>query len=138
MIPDSINTIDKSIEVLKATNDGNDLSPQHLYLIEVAVNNNLSEQGEIAFEELYQSVLKGYKKPYFHGIEHLTIDHEGYVYWKSIPIEHYSNHYAFTERAKRSAQELAERCKYLETLGVPVTTRNAIWKWEQFLVPCYL
>ena len=82
---------DMIIEILEKTNDGNDLSPLHLKLVELTANDFLSEAGEIALYELYANVKKGYVKPWFLGVEHMTQDHEGFVYWKGIQVEHYSH-----------------------------------------------
>ena len=37
--------IKKATDILERTNDGNDLSPTHLKLLELAVNNQLNEKG---------------------------------------------------------------------------------------------
>ncbi|MHC5831508.1 MAG: hypothetical protein ACYT04_89965, partial [Nostoc sp.] len=76
-----MNNAEKGIQILQLTNDGNDLSPNQLSLLELAVNNHLSELGQEAFNNLYQNVLANNYKEWFHDIENLTIDHEGYVYW---------------------------------------------------------
>ncbi len=121
-----------AIEIIRATNDGDDLAPQHLKLVEYAVNGALSERGEIAFNELLAQVRAGYQKPWFHGIEQMTIDHEGYVYWKGTQVEHYTPGWAFSPEARDEALRLAERCRHLEALGVPVNSRNAVWDWELY------
>jgi len=121
---------DMAIVILQNTHDGNDLAPEHLGLLQLAVNRGLNELGEIAFVELYQNVQGGYVRPWFHGIEHLTRDHEGYVYWKGIHVEHYS--YRDKDKEKAAAMELAERCRHLESIGVEVTTGNVIFRWEEF------
>jgi hypothetical protein len=73
--------IDKVIVVLVKTRDGDDLDPKLLGLVELAVNGRLNNVGKDAFEGLYLEVTKGmYKRPWFHGVEHMVIDHEGYVY----------------------------------------------------------
>lgn len=105
--------IEKAIEILEKTNDGDDLSPEHLYLTECAVNGFLTEEGAKAFEELYQAVLAGYKKPWYFGIENLTVDHQHYVYWKGIGVEHFDR--LWSEDAKGWATEVARRCKILES-----------------------
>jgi hypothetical protein len=122
--------IDMALEILQKTHDGNDLAPEHLGLLELAVNGYMSEIGEVAFVELYQNAKNGYVRPWFHGIENLTRDHEGFVYWKDRQVEHYS--YRDREKEKAAATELAERCRHLESLGVEVTTGNAIYRWEEF------
>jgi hypothetical protein len=117
--------IDKAIAILGRTNDGNLLSPADLKLVEIAANDGLSHKGAVSFEALSQAVGSGdyFKTPqWFHGIENLTRDHEGYVYWKGRHVEHYSFREADEERV--AAQELAATCRKLETLGFPVTSRN--------------
>ena len=44
--------IDKACTILEKTNDGSNLTPQHLKLIENAVNGFLNEKGLKAFDEL--------------------------------------------------------------------------------------
>lgn len=119
----------KSLVILEKTNDGDDLAPHHLTLVELAVNGFLNEQGKAAFEELYRNVLKGYTKPWFHGIEHLTIDHDGYVYWKGQVVEHFELPFAYTERAREAALEVARRCRILEEQGEEINTTSVIWNW---------
>ena len=114
---------------MQATNDGDDLDPRHLKLLENAVNGFLNEKGEAAFEDLYQLALRGYKKPWLHGIEHLTIDNTGYVKWKGEIIEHYTLSWAYSAEAKGQARELARRCAILEARGETPTTTNSVWKW---------
>jgi len=116
---------------LQATNDGDDLDPRHLKLLENAVNGFLNELGEAAFEELYQSALKGYKKPWFHGIENLTIDNTGYVKWKGTVVEHYTLSWAYSIEARGQALELARRCVILEARGETPTMNNSVWTWEE-------
>lgn len=119
-------------EILKRTNDGNDLSPGHLYLLQCAVNNVVTEEGKAAFEDLHKQVVSGkYVKPWYHGIEHMTQDHEGYIYWKGKHVEHYS-HDSY-EDADKDAKELAERCRTLEAHGIPPTCSTAVWWWDKIV-----
>jgi hypothetical protein len=124
---------DLAIEIMRSTKDGDNLAPQHLKLVERAVNGFLNEQGEVEFYELVSNVRKGYVKPWFHDIENLTIDHAGYVYWKDKQVEHYTPRWAYTDDAKQAATELARRCRHLESIGAEVNGTNAVWKWEQFV-----
>ncbi len=90
------------------------------------------EEGEAAFYELVGNVRAGYQKPWFHGIEHLTIDHEGFIYWKDQRVEHYTPRWAYSEEAQQQALVLAERCKHLEAIGEEVNGTAAIWDWERY------
>ena len=127
-----MDTCEMVIEILRKTNDGDELDPMHLKLVEMAVNGFLNESGLEAFRRLHEEAMKGYRKPWFHGIENLTLDHHGNVYWKGANVEHFDFPFAYSERGKESALELAERCRRLEELGVEVNLTNAIWKWEKF------
>ncbi len=122
---------DKACEILRATTDGNDLDPNDLYLLQEAVNDNLTEYGWQAFDELCGKVREGYIKPYLHGIEHLTIDHEGFVYWKGQHVEHYNQPWAYSKEGKTEALEVARRCKILEAEGKPISTTSIIWTWNR-------
>lgn len=49
--------IDYAIEILQATNDGNDLTPGELKMVENAANHFLNERGLKALRELYERVV---------------------------------------------------------------------------------
>ncbi len=121
------------LEIIVSTHDGDDLAPHHLKLVEIAVNGFLDEEGEVALYELVENVRSGYQKPWFHGIEHLTYDHQGFVYWKGQQVEHYTPRWAYSEDAHRRALDLAERCKHLEAIGEEVNGATAIWDWELYM-----
>jgi hypothetical protein len=65
--------------------------------------------------------------PFFHGIEHLTIDDEGYVSWRGKRVEHFEPDFAQTDAAKGKARILAARCKHLEAIGKDVNKFNLIF-----------
>ena len=115
---------EKAQYILQNTSDGNMLAPKHLKLVEMGINGLLNGNGKKAFDELYDLVSAGYVEPWFHGIEHMTKDHNGYVYWRGHDIEHYSYH-SFEEE-KRNALKLGERCRELERWGYPVTLNNCM------------
>ena len=130
-----MNACEMGIEILRKTNDGEELAPAHLAILQEAVNGWLSELGEVAFSDLYQKVVEGgYQKPWHCDIEHMTKDHEGFIYWKDRQIEHYS----FSvddegwKRERAEAERLGERCRHLESIGVEVTTTTAVWEWEKY------
>ncbi|MDO8725105.1 MAG: hypothetical protein Q7J35_03435 [Candidatus Methanoperedens sp.] len=113
-----LTTIDKAIVVLEKTRDGDDLDPKLLGLVELAVNGNLNNMGKDAFEGLYLEVTNGtYKRPWFHDVEHMVIDHEGFVYWKGNKVEHFTLRWAYSDSARKQAVELGRQCKILETKG---------------------
>lgn len=111
-------------EILEKTNDGDDLSPEDLGLVEYCANNPITEKSEIAIRKLHQNVISGYCKPWYHGIKNMTQDHEGFIYWKGVSVEHYS----FDEysKADRAAKKLEKRCKALEVQGITPTARTVL------------
>jgi hypothetical protein len=122
---------DKACEILEKTEDGDKLSPAHLYLLQEAVNGNVTELGRQAFENLHSQVIAGtYQPPWFHGVEHMTQDHEGYVYWKGKHVEHYHGSVCHSEEGKRELEELARRCRILESEGAEINVQSAVWNWE--------
>ena len=125
-----MNFCDMACEILRVTRDGDDLEPFHLGLVQEACNGGLNEAGEIAFYELHTLALAGYKKPWFHGIEHMTIDHIGYVYWKGQHVEHYTLGWHRSREARQAASELSSRCRELEEKRLPVSVMTAIWFYE--------
>ena len=125
------NRCEMAINIIRATHDGEDLDPDDLWLVQEWVNDHLNEKGEAAFRELHARVIAGnYVKPWLGEVENLTRDHQGYVYWKGIQVEHYS--FANYAEMKRASVELGRRCLLLEALGVQPTCRRVTWDWEKW------
>ena len=59
-MPRDIADIDRALDILRRTNDGNDLLPGDLWLVQEAVNGRLNERGRQAFLELSARVDAGY------------------------------------------------------------------------------
>ena len=126
------NICDKAIEILQATSDGDKLASIDLSLVEGAVNGFLTTEGIKAFNKLHETVVAGkYKQPWFHGIEDMTIDNVGFIYWKGAIVEHYEQPWAYSKEAKESAQELKRRCEILESKGIPLNITTVIWRWVE-------
>ena len=122
---------DKACLILKKTNDGNDLSPGELCLLENAVNGNLTDKGVQAFNDLHERVSNGtYKTPWFHGVEHMTYDHEGYVRYKGIDVEHFGTKWAWSDEAKEYVKSLADRAARYEKLNIKITSNTMVWSYE--------
>lgn len=126
----TVSTGDKAIEILRLTHDGDELAPRDLALLQSVLNAGLfgvTEEAEVAFDELYAAVRDGrYDKNqvWVWGIEGLTRDHHGYIYWNGAQVEHFSYSNANEERG--AALELAAKCRALEEKGFPVNGRTAI------------
>jgi hypothetical protein len=122
-----------ALEIIHATKDGSTLAPQHLKLVESAVNGFLNKQGEKAFRQLHADVLSGaYRRPWFKGIENLLLDEVGYVCWKGHTVEHFELPYAYSDGSTAYAQEIARRCAILDAHGVVPTTHAIVW-WDKTL-----
>jgi hypothetical protein len=117
-------------DILRATKDGDELAPPDLKLLELAVNGFLNEAGKGSFLELHRNATKpeGYTVPWFLGIEHMTRDHERYIYWMGVRIEHFDHDHwrqqGWRERMKADAETLAAHCLDLEAHGVTPTWQN--------------
>ncbi len=122
---------DMASAIIHETSDGDDLTPEDLYLCQLAVNDQLNDLGKEVFAKLYGNVVinNSYHKPWLVGVEHLIIDHEGYVYWKNQCIEHWDTRQMDTEKKVSAGLVLEYRCKYLESIGSPISTNTVIWKW---------
>ena len=119
-------------EILRATRDGDDLSPRDLKLVELMVNGECNESGEAAFDVLHKRVMDGsYAPDWLQGVEHLTRDHAGYVYWKGQEIEHWSGNLAYSEHGKTAAEELARRCQILDDAGTEINVGSVVWNWPE-------
>ena len=117
---------DKLCSILAKTHDGEDLAPEHLSLVERICNTAvLSEDDEKQVLDLYAQVESNkYQKPFLHGIEHITMDHEGNIYYKGKMVENYRPSYAHSEEGKRELLKLASDCKTLENQGAEVSFGN--------------
>ncbi len=117
----------KALEILEHTNDGNDLLPAHLSLLEMAVNDQLNEKGIEMFNGIHKQVIDGkYKQPYLQGVEFMTHDHEGYVYFKGQHLEHFSSFYTYTLEAKDYLERLQSRSLFIEGKGLDVCFSNVM------------
>lgn len=124
-------SIDQAIGVLRKTSDGDDLAPRDLALLQLVVNagglSNLSEAGVARWHELCKSVNEGtYVRPWFHDVENLTKNHEGYVMWRGKTVEHYSFPEDRAAAEKVAAQRLGAECARLERDGIQPGS-SALW-----------
>lgn len=119
---------DQAIEVLRLTDDGDQLSQRDLSLLQMVVNSSdVSELAEARWADVYSRVKAGtYKKNGLFGIDSLSIDHEGFVYWKGVSVEHYSFPADRRTEAVSSAIRLAAVCRLLEEKGTRVTGQSVM------------
>ena len=65
--------------------------------------------------------------PWFHGIENMTLDSDGFLRLKGHAIERLDPD---AEITKGKARILAARCRYLEAIGKDVNKFNLILDWK--------
>lgn len=118
--------LSQAMDIINATNDGEDLDPADLRLTQDVVNGfELSERGEAYWASLHAAAVGGsYVKRSFCGIPGLTQDAEGYVSWKGAVVEHYSFAPERKDEMVRSARILAAVCLTLEQRGTAVSWPN--------------
>lgn len=127
-------TNEKAIEILRETSDGNNLAPRDLSLLQAAVNNDLNEKGMEVFDKLHEQVMSGTydkSKVYYYGVEHMTKDGQGYIYYKGNQVEHYSCRNSVEEFS--ALKRLQARCVLLEAKGIEVDTATAVFEIEKYL-----
>ena len=130
-MPRDLTDIDRALEILRRTNDGEDLAPSDLWLVQEAVNGRLKERGRQAFLDLCARVEAGYSVGWLHGIEHLIMAPDGYVSWRGEIVEHYDERLRTSEDGRRQALEIARRSRNLEELGEPVSSTTVVWNWTE-------
>jgi hypothetical protein len=63
----------------------------------------------------------------FQEIKELSKDSNDYIYWKGSQCEHFSRE-ALTD--PKYAQNLAEKCRFVESLGLEVDSGSVAWRWH--------
>jgi hypothetical protein len=121
-------TSDKCCEILQLTHDGDDLVGSDLGLVENAVNGNLTPRGLVVLHQLLVKCQNGYERPYFLGIDNLTRDEEGFIFWRGKQIEHYDHDHwrqdDWQKDMKKDAEDLARGCRWLEDNSIEVNFSN--------------
>lgn len=117
------------LSILENTRDGNQLAPWHLSLVQAAIHQDLNDKGVTVFERLYHDVMAGnYRQPWLQDVEHMTCDHQGYIYYKGHYLEHFSRPYSKDQHPW--LLELTSRCAHLESLGLTPNPGHAIFTWN--------
>lgn len=117
--------IDKCLKIIELTNDGDKLSPNQLGLTELAVNGRLNELGLKKLDELYNKVINNEDyTEWLNNITFMTIDHEGYVYFKRKDLEHYNTPWAYSEEGIMETLRLQKICILMENNNEEICFRN--------------
>jgi len=110
-----------AILILQKTRDGDALTPGHLQLVECVVSSGLSgltDRGTQEWNRLIGLVHgpAGYSRDWLHDVENLTMDSQGWVYWRGQKVDHYSHN--DLEERHRAAARLGILCRHLERLCI--------------------
>ena len=116
-------------EIIAGTLDGNQLSPQHLTLIQSAVNGFSSEKELDELKQIHQLVKEGKYTNWFHNIEHLTLDHSDFIRWKGRVVAQHTSE--TTEEEKAAVKEIHSRCLYVESLSLTPNKWNCDFYWDE-------
>lgn len=114
--------IEQALTILRQTNDGDDLSPGDLALVQMVVNStldSLNDVGRAKWSKLLEDTRTGaYQQAWFHGVENLSRDHNGYVKWRGRVVEHYDFPSERRAHEEVAAKRLGAVCRRLERDGV--------------------
>ncbi len=118
-------------KILELTDDGNNLSSNHLSLVENAINGFQTPRCDVLLYHLrYFCENNGYEKPFFCGVDNLTRGNgdDRSVFWRGIRIEHYDHDFwmkeGWQEKMRKDAQYLGKVCQHLEDIGLEVNFEN--------------
>lgn len=116
-------------EILAGTSDGSQLSPQHLTLIQSAVNGFSSKEELEDLKQIHQLVKAGKYTNWFHNIKHLTLDHNGFIHWKEKVVAQHT--FETSEDEKTAVKEIQSRCLHIESLKLKPTKWNCDFYWDE-------
>lgn len=121
-----LDLIDKVMEIISLTNDGNDLTYDDLVMLEHAINFG----NEDFVNKIYGEVKSGTYENYY-ICKNFRLDHEGYVYYKGFNVEHFELPYSRTAKAAEYVRELKRRCEFLEANNIEISCSNAVLHWKE-------
>lgn len=118
-------------DILAGSEDGSLLDPDDLQMTEWAVNGMLLISSLVYFCNMHRDVISGtYRKKWLHGIEHLTLGHDGAVFWKGSQVEFFSITWARSAAGYMAARNLAVRCIAIEEMGGSPDVVSCIFDWH--------
>jgi hypothetical protein len=125
---------EQALQVLRATDDGDELAPRDLWLLERVVNHGRGRLGARDLARWNEVVdltsRNAYGQSWLHGVEHLTKTQQGNVCWKGCSVEHYS----FGDRLEEeraAAHRLGACCRFLEANGREVSGREVLQAYTE-------
>ena len=113
----------KCLAILEQDPDGESLAPGHVGFVVYAMQNSLDAAQQKTLDELYRQVInETYVLPWHLGVEHMTMDSDGTMFFKGRVVEYYNRNLAFTLGARADLVRLQQTCLFLEARGEALGT----------------
>lgn len=110
--------IDKAKEILRQTDEGYNIAPHELKLVDRALQGYVHDDSQEQLDYLYTTVMDGsYQYPWHMGVEHMTLAHSGDIRFKGQPVDHFNPLTAYSLAAKSDLEKLQQYCLFLESKG---------------------
>lgn len=111
-------TTTKCLAILEKTAGGGYLTPRQRDLVEHGRDGHLNERGERIVDVLYRHICE---EQWYFGLEHMTHDSMGQVFFKGLRQERFSHRWAYTPGARTMAVKMQQACLFLERVNLPGT-----------------
>lgn len=123
-----LNTREKCLAILEKDPDGTQLAPGHVGFVVYAMQNELDSGQKKQLDDLYRQVTGGtYQKPWHLGVEHMTVDGDGIVYFKGQVAEYYNRNLMNMLNMRSDLVNLQQACLFLEEKGGPITASSSLF-----------
>lgn len=120
---------EKAQAILQATGAGDKLAPQHYHLAELADHGvPLGPHQQAELDGIYAK-LPEYAPPFLHGVEHMTIDREGTLYYKGVAVDYGALAWTATLGGRADVVRVQDQCRFLEAQGIQPTTQEILLNW---------
>lgn len=123
---------EKAQAILQATGAGDKLAPQHYHLVELANHGvPLSPYQQEELDGIYAK-LPEYTPPFAHGVEHMTIDREGTLYYKGVAVDYGALAWTATLGGRADVVRIQDQCRFLEGRGIKPTSQEIFSNWGAY------
>lgn len=123
---------EKAQAILQATENGGKLAPQHFRLVELADHGvPLSPYQQEELDGIYK-MLPEYVPPFIHGVEHMTIDREGTIYYKGVAVDYGALAWTETLCGRANVVRVQDQCRFLEAQSLRPTAQEIFSNWGAY------
>lgn len=122
----------KAQAILQATENGGKLAAQHRRLLELADHGvPLSPYQQEELDGIYAK-LPEYTPPFVHGVEHMTIDWDGTLYYKGEAVDYGALVWTETLCGRADVVRVQDQCRFLEAQGIRPTAEEIFFNWGAY------